>query len=83
MLLAHLRTNWCKVMMKECTNATGVLYQAWVPSSTHIITFGCQLKKQRNKCKNINIIILEEAKTLHFVGRIDKSNYYTKEQMTK
>jgi hypothetical protein len=28
MLLTHLRTNWCKVMTKECTNATEVFYQA-------------------------------------------------------
>ncbi len=68
MFLAHLHTNWCKVMTKECTNATEAFYQAWVPSTTHIITFGCQLSKQIKKCKNINVIILEEAKTLHFVG---------------
>jgi hypothetical protein len=51
--------------------------------TTHIITFGCQLNKQQKKCKNINVIILEEAKTLHFIGQMYKSNYYTKEQMTK
>ena len=75
--------NWCKVMTKEHTNATEVFYQAWVPSITHIITFGHQLNKQQKKCKNINIIILEEAKTLHFVGQMYKSDYYTEEQMTK
>jgi hypothetical protein len=82
-LLTHLRTNWCKDMMKERTNATEAFYQAWVPLTTHIITFGHQLNKQQRKCKNINVIILEEAKTLHFIGQMYKSNYYTKEQMTK
>jgi hypothetical protein len=51
--------------------------------TTHIITFGCQLNKQQKKCKNINVIILEEAKTLQFVGQMYKSNYYTEEHMTK
>jgi hypothetical protein len=70
-------------MMKERTNATEAFYQAWVPSTTHIITFGRQLDKQQKNCKNIIVIILDEAKTLHFVGQMYKSNYYTKEQMTK
>ncbi len=83
MLLTHLRTNWCKVMIKERTNATEASYQAWVPSTTRIITFDHQLNKQQKKCKNINAIISDEAKTLHYVGQIYKSNYYTKEQMTK
>jgi hypothetical protein len=83
MLLTHLRMNWCKVMTKERTNATEAFYQAWVPLTTHIITFGHQLNKQQKKCKNINVIISEEAKTPHFVGQMYKSNYYTKEQMTK
>jgi hypothetical protein len=30
-LLSHLCTNWCKVMTKECTDATEAFYQAWVP----------------------------------------------------
>jgi hypothetical protein len=81
--LTHLRMSWCMVMMKECTDATVAFYQAWVPLTTHIITFCCQLNKQQKKCKNINIIILEEAKTLHFGGQMYKSNYYTKKQMTK
>jgi hypothetical protein len=51
--------------------------------TTHIITFGCQLDKQQKKCKHINVIILDEAKTVHFVGQMYKSDYYTKEQMTK
>jgi hypothetical protein len=38
-LLTHLRTNWCKVMTKECTNATEAFYQAWIPLTIHIITF--------------------------------------------
>jgi hypothetical protein len=60
-------------MTKEHTNTTEAFYQAWVPLTTHIITFSHQLNKQQKKCKNINIIMLEE----------DKNNYYTKEQMTK
>ncbi len=36
MILTHLCTKWCKVMTKECTNATEAIYQAWVPSTTHI-----------------------------------------------
>jgi hypothetical protein len=39
-VLHHLRTNWCKVMTRECTDATEAFYQAWVPNMTHIITFG-------------------------------------------
>jgi hypothetical protein len=70
-------------MTKECTNATEAFYQAWVPSTTRIITFSRQLDKQQKKCKNINVIISDEAKTLHFVGKRYKSDYYTKEQMTK
>jgi hypothetical protein len=72
-----------KVMTKERTKATEAFYQTWVPSTTHIISFGRQLDKQQKKCKNINIIILNEAKTLHFVGKMYKSDYYTKEPMTK
>ncbi len=82
-LLTHLHTKWCKVMTKERTNATEAFYQAWVPSTTHIITFGHQLDKQQKKCKNINVIISDKAKTLHFVGQMYKSDYYNKEQMTK
>ena len=78
MLLTHLRTKWCKVMTKERTNATEALYQAWVPSSTHIINFGHQLNKQQMKCKNINVIISDKAKTLHFVGQMYKSDYSLK-----
>ena len=70
-------------MTKECTNATEAFSQAWVPSTTHIITFGRQLDKQQKKCKTINVIISDEAKTLHFVGEMYKSDYYTKDQMTK
>jgi hypothetical protein len=70
-------------MTKERTNATEAFYQAWIPVTTHIITFGCQLDKQQKKCKTINVIISDEAKTLHFVGQIYKSNYYSKDQMTK
>jgi hypothetical protein len=48
-IINHLRTNWCKVMMKERTNATEAFYHAWVPNTTHIITFGHQLTKlQKN-----------------------------------
>ncbi len=82
-LFDHLRTKWCKVMTKERTDATEAFHQAWGPSTTHIITFGWQLTKQQKKCKTINVIIFEEAKTLHFVGQMYKSDYFTKEQMTK
>jgi hypothetical protein len=70
-------------MTKERTNATEAFYQAWAPLTTHIITFGSQLEEQQKKCKNISDIISDEAKTLHFVGQMYKSIYYTKEQMTK
>jgi hypothetical protein len=72
-------------MTKERMDATNAFYQAWVSNMTmtHIITFGCQLNKQQKKCKAINVIILDEAKTLHFVGQMYKSNYFTEEQMTK
>mgnify|MGYP006146177255 FL=1 len=82
-VLHHLRTNWCKVMTRERTDATEAFYQAWVPNMTHIITFGRQLNKQQKKCKTINVIISDEAKTLHFVGQMYKSDYFTEEQMTK
>jgi hypothetical protein len=74
LLLPHLRMKWCKVRTKECTDETEAFYQAWVPLTTYIITFGRQLNKQQKKCKNINVIILEEVKTLHFVGQMYKSN---------
>jgi hypothetical protein len=69
-------------MTKERTNATEAFYHAWVPNTTHIIVFGCQLTKLQKKCTTINVIISEEAKTFHFVGQMYKSNYFTKEQMT-
>jgi hypothetical protein len=50
-LLTHLHTKWCKAMMKERTNATEAFYQAWVPSTTHIITFGRQLHKQQKSAR--------------------------------
>jgi hypothetical protein len=70
-------------MTKERTNATEAFYQTWVPLTTHIITFSYQLNKQQKKCKTINVIILEEAKMLHFAGQIHMSNYNMEEQMTK
>jgi hypothetical protein len=82
-VLHHLQTNWCKVMTRERTDATKAFYQAWVPNMTHIITFGRQLTMQQKKCKAINVIISNKAKTLHFVGHVYKSNYFTKKQMTK
>jgi hypothetical protein len=82
-VLHHLRTNWCKIMTRECTDTTEACYQAWVPNMTHIITFGRQLTKQQKKCKVINVIISNKAKTLHFVGQMYKSVYFTEEQMTK
>jgi hypothetical protein len=81
-LLAHLCTNWCKVMTKECTDATEAFYHTWVPSSTHVITFGCQLTKLQNKCRTINVITTTEAKALHFVSQMYNSDYFTKDQMT-
>jgi len=50
---------------------------------THIIMLGRQLNKQQKKCKTINVIISDEAKTLHFAGQMYKSDYFTEEQMTK
>ncbi len=82
-IIDHLRTNWCKVMTKERTDATKAFYHAWVPNTMHIITFGCQLTKLQKKCKTINVIISEEAKTLHFVGQMYKSNYFTKKTNAK
>jgi hypothetical protein len=43
-LLKHLCINWHKVMTKECTDATEAFYHTWVPSSTHVITFGCHIR---------------------------------------
>ena len=82
-VLHHLRTNWCKVMTRERTDTTEAFYQAWVPNMTHIITFGRKLTKQQKRCKTINVIISDKAKTLHFVGQMYKSDYFTEEQMTK
>jgi hypothetical protein len=70
-------------MTKERTNATKAFYHAWVSNTTHIITFGRQLTKLQKKCKTINVVISEEAKTLHFVGQMYKSDYFTEEQTTK
>ncbi len=82
-LLEHLRTNWCKVMTMERTDATKAFYHTWVPSSTHVITFGCQLTKLQKKCHTINIIISNKAKALHFIGQMYKSDYFMEDQMTK
>ena len=70
-------------MTRECTEATKAFHQAWVPNMTHIIIFGRQLNKQQKKCKAINVIISDEAKTLHYVGQMYRSDYFTEEQMTK
>jgi hypothetical protein len=51
MLLTHFHVKWCKVMTKERTNATEAFYQAWVPSTTHIITFGHQLDQQQKRAR--------------------------------
>jgi hypothetical protein len=75
-VLYHLRMKWCKIMTRQRMDATDAFYQAWVPNMTHIITFGCQLNKQQKKCKAINIIIVDKAKTLHFVGQMYKSDYF-------
>ena len=50
-LLDHLRTKWCKVMTKERTDTTEVFYQAWVPSTTRVITFRQQLTKQQKNAR--------------------------------
>jgi hypothetical protein len=57
-------------MTRERTDATEAFYQTWVPNMTHIITFGWQLNKQQKKCKSINVIISNKAKTLHFVRQM-------------
>jgi hypothetical protein len=67
-LLKHLCTNWCKVMTKKHTDATKAFYHTWVPSSTHVITFGYQLRKLQKKYRLTNVIISDKAKALHFVG---------------
>ncbi len=82
-LLKHLCTYWCKVMTKEFTDATKAFYHTWVPSSTHVITFGHQLTKLQKKCCTINVIISDKAKALHFIGQMYKSDYFTEDQMTK
>ena len=69
-------------MTKECTDATDTFYHTWVPSTTHVITFGQLLTKLQKKCQTINVIISDAAKTLHFVGQIYKSDCFTEEQMT-
>ncbi len=51
--------------------------------TTHVITFGRQLNKQQKKCRAINVVISDEAKTLHFVGQMYKSDYFTEDQMTQ
>jgi hypothetical protein len=82
-LLAHLCTNWCKVMTKERMDATEMFYHTWIPSSTHVIMFGCQLMELQKKCRTINVIVSNEAKVLHFDGQMYKSDYITEDQMTK
>jgi hypothetical protein len=82
-LFEHLHTNWCKVMTKERMDATKAFYHAWVPSSTHVITFGHQLTKLQQKCRTINVIISDKAKAVHFVGQMYKSDYLTEDQMIK
>jgi hypothetical protein len=69
-LLAHLCTSWCKMMTKECTDAIKVFYHAWAPSSTHVITLGCQLTKLQKKRRTIYVIISYMAKMLHFIGQM-------------
>ena len=50
---------------------------------THFITFGRQLPKQQKKCKVIGVIICDEAKTLHCVRQMYKSDYFTEDKLTK
>jgi hypothetical protein len=70
-------------MTKEQMDTTKAFYYTWVPSSTHVIKFGHQLTKLQKKCHTINVIISNEAKTLHFVGQMYKGDYFTEDQMTK
>jgi hypothetical protein len=70
-------------MTKECTDATKAFYHTKVPSSTHVITFGCQLTKLQKKCCIINVIIPDKANALHFIGQMYKSDYFKEDQMTK
>jgi hypothetical protein len=70
-------------MTKECMDANKVFYHTWVPSSTHVNTFGCQLTKLQTKCRTINVVISNKAKALHFLGQMYKSDYFTEDQMTK
>jgi hypothetical protein len=81
-ILKHLHTNRCKVMTKEHMDATKAFYHTWVPSSTHVITFGCQLMGLQKKCCTINVIISDKAKALHFFGQMYKSDYFMEDQMT-
>jgi hypothetical protein len=81
-LLNHLHTKWCKVMTKEWTNAMEAFYQAWVSSTTHVITFGRQLTKQQKKARQ-SMSSSPRRPKLHFVGQMYKSDYFTEEQMTK
>jgi hypothetical protein len=69
-LLDHLHTNWCKVMTKKRMDATEAFYHTWVPSSTHVITFGRQFTKLQKNCRTINIIISNEAKAPHFIYQL-------------
>jgi hypothetical protein len=69
-------------MTKECTDATEAFYHTWVPSSTHVITFGCQLTTLQKKCRRINVIISDKAKARPFVGQMYKGDYFTEDQMT-
>jgi hypothetical protein len=38
-------------MTKERTDMVEAFYQAWVPSTTHVITFGRQLTKQQQNAR--------------------------------
>jgi hypothetical protein len=40
-------------------------------------------QQKTEKCKLINVIISDEAKILHFVGQMYKSDYFTDKQTTK
>jgi hypothetical protein len=45
--------------------------------------FRHQLTKLQKKCRTINVIISNKAKTLHFVSQMFKCNYFMEEQMTE
>jgi hypothetical protein len=73
MLLTNLHTKWCKVMMKERTNASEAFYQAWVPLTTHIITFCCQLDKQQKSARPSTSLSRTKPKPSTLLGKCTRA----------